>query len=274
MRRWIVAPATRAGLAGAAPPVCTILLGERRPDSPRLLYLAFRVPPWRKVAPMRRHAVVLALVLALSAFGGSAVEASPITYYFSGTVAYAFGSLDPLTGTPFYGQLLYDPAWPTNDGLKYSIPAGAFSLTTANGKSVSTPGFVFAGIWGISTDMGMWFDPVFDGSSALGAASFALRGPSGSSPGGSSPPPLPSDLTGFSFYHSLRLSGRETPGAHGGGVRRRLLHDRRRRMRGSAGARARVSAPLRNRTGRREALAAAPSARTLTSAIPRKTVCL
>ena len=108
--------------------------------------------------------------------------------------------------------MLYDPAWPTNDGLKYSIPAGAFSLTAANGTSVSTPGFVDAGTWGISTDMGMWFDPVFDGSSALGAASFALRGPAGSSPAGSSPPPLPSDLTGFSFYRLLRLSGPEAPG--------------------------------------------------------------
>ena len=67
---------------------------------------------------MRRHAVVLALVLALSAFGGSAVEGSPITYDFSGTVAYAFGSLSLLAGTPIYGQLLYDPAWPTHDGLK------------------------------------------------------------------------------------------------------------------------------------------------------------
>jgi hypothetical protein len=60
--------------------------------------------------------------------------------------------------------------------------------------------------------MGMWFDPVFDGSSALGAASFALRGPGGSPDHHSPPPPLPSDLAGFSFYHSLHL-GAEVAGA-------------------------------------------------------------
>ena len=156
---------------------------------------------------MPRQAVLIALVLALSVFGSSAVEGSPITYYFGGTVAYAFGSLAPLAHTPFYGQVIYDPAWPTDDGVKYNIPAAAFSLTTANGKSVSTPGSVFWGRWSISpTDTGMWFEPVFDGSSALGAASFALRGPGGSPDHDSPPPPLPADLAGFSFYRLLRLS--------------------------------------------------------------------
>ena len=41
---------------------------------------------------MRRQAVPIALVLALSVFGGSAVEASPGTYYFGGTVSGAVGS--------------------------------------------------------------------------------------------------------------------------------------------------------------------------------------
>jgi len=162
---------------------------------------------------MPRQAVLIALVLALTALGGSAVEGSPITYYFSGTVVSAFGTLAPLAHTPFYGQVIYNPAWPTDDGVKYSIPAAAFSLTTANGTSVSTPGSVFWGRWGISpTDTGMWFEPVFDGSSALGAASFALRGPGGSPDHDSPPPPLPPDLAGFSFYHSLQLSSGDVPG--------------------------------------------------------------
>ena len=161
---------------------------------------------------MRRQAVLIALVLALSAFGGSAVEGSPITYYFSGTLVSAFGSLAPLAHTEFYGELIYNPAWPTDDGLMFRVPAGAFSVTTANGRSVSAPVSASWGTWGISTDKGMWFDPLFDGSSALGAASFALRGPAGLSPAGASPPPLPADLAGYSVYRLLRLSSPEVPG--------------------------------------------------------------
>ena len=69
---------------------------------------------------MRRQAVLIALVLALSVFGSSAVEGSPITYYFSGTVVSAFETL-ALAHTPFYGQVIYNLAWPTDDGVTYNI---------------------------------------------------------------------------------------------------------------------------------------------------------
>ena len=133
---------------------------------------------------MRRQAVLIALVLALSVFGGSAVEASPITYYFSGTVAAAFGLIAPLAHTQFYGELIYNAAWPTDDGLTFRVPAGAFSVTTANGKSVSAPVFASWGTWGISTDKGMWFDPALRG--VVGAGRCVVRPPRarGLEPGG------------------------------------------------------------------------------------------
>jgi hypothetical protein len=165
---------------------------------------------------MKRHLLLAAVVLALAVFGGSPVEGSPITYYFSGTVPGASGSLEALKGTPVSGWLLYDPAWPLTDGaVKYSIPAGTVSLATANGSSVSTPGSIFWGRWGIGLTMGMWFDRVdFDGSSALGAAEFILRGPAGSPDHHSPPPPLPPDLAGFGLHHQrLYLSSRGASGS-------------------------------------------------------------
>ena len=155
---------------------------------------------------MKRQLLLAAGVLVLAVFGGSPVEGSPITYDFSGTVPFASGSLQPLMGTPVLGWLLYDPAWPpTDDAVKYSIPAGTVSLTTAYGSSVSTPGSIYWGRWSISpTDTGMWLDPLFDESSALGGASFVLRGPGGSPDYHAPPPPLPPDLAGFNVVPSAR----------------------------------------------------------------------
>jgi len=165
---------------------------------------------------MTRHLALVAVVLALAVFGGSPVEGSPITYYFSGTVPMASGSLEPLKGTPVSGWLLYDPAWPLvpPQVSEYSIPAGTVSLTTAYGNSVSTPGFVWvyrAG--GMSPDvMEMSFDPVFDEYSALGQADFFLRGPGGFGPYTPPPFPPPPDLAGFKVYRLLHMYSRGTYG--------------------------------------------------------------
>ena len=160
---------------------------------------------------MKRHLVLVAVVLVLTVFGGSPVEGSPITYYFSGTVPLASGSLEALKGTPVSGWLLYDPAWPSTDNWsKYSIPAGSFSLTTAYGNSVSTPGLVWIGRAGgmHPYDMSMSFVYVFDESSALGTAEFDLRGPGGFGPYTPPPFPLPPDLAGFNVHRLLHMGRR------------------------------------------------------------------
>jgi len=161
---------------------------------------------------MKRHLVLVAVVLVLAVFGGSPVEGSPITYYFSGTVPLASGSLEALKGTPVSGWLLYDPAWPLvpPQVIKYSIPGGTVSLTTAYGNSVSTPGSVYIGrAGGMSPDvMAISFDWVeFDESSAHRAADFVLRGPGGFGPYTPPPFPPPPDLAGFAVHKLFFIWG-------------------------------------------------------------------
>ena len=161
---------------------------------------------------MKQHLVLVAVVLGLAVFGGSPVEASPITYYFSGTVPLASGSLEALKGTPVSGWLLYDPAWPLVPLhlTKYSIPGGTVSLTTANGNSVSTPGFAWVYRAGdMSPDvMEIAFNWVeFDESSAHRAADFVLRGPGGFGPYTPYPFPPPPDLAGFGVHKRFFIWG-------------------------------------------------------------------
>ena len=85
--------------------------------------------------------LVFAVLLMLTVFGGSVARATPVTYYFGGTLTSASGTLAPLLDTEFSGVLFYDPAWPYHGspgGMQdYSMPAGAISVSLMSGVVVS-----------------------------------------------------------------------------------------------------------------------------------------
>ena len=197
--------------------------------------------------PMRRQAVLIALVLALSVFGGSAVEASPITYYFSGTVAAAIRIARPPGPHPVLRRVDLRPG--VADRRRTDVPRSRWRVFVDNGqRQVGVcAGVCFLGNMGHQhRQRDVVRSPL---RRVVGAGRCVVRPPGarGLEPGGRVASPAagrPRRLLGLPSARAFQPGGARS---HGGGRGRRLLLQQRRRVRRITGARTRVAPAARHR---------------------------